>query len=147
MIMLLAMTVSWSAAGMGVLAAIATAATVAWLNKKDSGIEERRLQAIDFSSNLDALGLDILSGVIKKYAVGDYGGVFAAVRTLYQEVKTPELLLDRLRNSFRKQIVKRLENPEECGWICDVVRPFIDKLDATKVKREPLPSEKTVGAG
>lgn len=130
--MLFAVTLGFNQVLLFILAAVAAASVVAFLNKKDTGIEQRRRSAIDLAGHLDSLGLDVLSGVVKSYAVGDYGAVIADVKHLHDEVKTPDVLMDRLRKSFRKQLVARLEQPEEVQAIVDAVRPYLQKLDAQK---------------
>lgn len=133
---ILAVTITSAGLIQAVLALAAAAGVTGWLTKKDSGIEERRRQAIDFASVLDSLGLDILSNLVKSYAVGDYGSVLAAVKTLYLELKTPEALLERLRTSFKKQLTARLANPDEAAHIVEAVRPLIAKMEAEKPKKE-----------
>ena len=125
--------ISGASIGMFVLAAMAAAGGVSYILKKDTGIEERRRSAIDLAGSLDGLGLDVLSNVVKDYAVGDYGQLMLSFRTLFRELKSPEVLLDRLSKNFKAQLTARLENHDECRGICEVVRPYLDREDAESI--------------
>ena len=104
-----------------ILAAIAIAAVIGFIFRKDDAIEERRRNMLHLCKLLRDLGLDDFATAAESYAVGDYSDVYRSLKSLLQTLQDPVKANAMLARNFYSQLSHRLTEKLEAQKIADIV--------------------------
>jgi hypothetical protein len=129
---------SYNIAGI-VLCAVAVWFVVDKLLRFDTRVEGRRRNAQDASEWCGTMGFVLMADIFKDYSVGDYNGMWDAVRTFLKTMATPATRLGIVRNVVHAQL-KEYQTNEEHRKVIDEV--FADQGFA--IKAVPAPDAKAV---
>lgn len=122
----------------GMLSATGAAFALGWLLfGADTRIEERRRRAIEFARKLSAIGFKKLPAIFEDYAVGDYSGMFRAMKELHDVMHDPAQRQAELEQVFKLLLEEKFRDPAQRQALLKLVG---DLQAATTDGRNPLES-------
>lgn len=122
----------------GMLSAAGAAFALGWLLfGADTRIEERRRRAIEFARKLSAIGFKKLPAIFEDYAVGDYSGMFRAMKELHDVMHDPAQRQAELEQVFKLLLEEKFRDPAQRQALLKLVS---DLQAATADGRNPLES-------
>jgi len=123
---------------MGMLVVAGGTFVLGWLLfGADSRIEERRRRAIEFSRKLSAIGFKKLPTIFEDYAVGDYSGMFRAMKELHDVMHDPAQRQAELEQVFKLLLEEKFRDPAQKQSMLKLID---DLKAATADGRDPLDS-------
>jgi hypothetical protein len=122
----------------GIFAVGATTFGLGWLLfGADTRIEERRRRAIEFARKLSGIGFKKLPAVFEDYAVGDYSGMFRAMKELHDVMQDPAQRQAELEQVFKLLLEEKFRDPAQKQALLKLVD---DLKAATADGKNPLDS-------
>lgn len=122
----------------GLLAVGAITFALGWLLfGVDTRVEERRRRAIEFARKLSGIGFKKLPAVFEDYAVGDYSGMFRAMKELHDVMQDPAQRQAELEQVFKLLLEEKFRDPAQKQALLKLVD---DLKAATADGRNPLDS-------
>lgn len=122
----------------GMMTAAAATFALGWLFfGTDTRIEERRRRAIEFARRLSAIGFKKLPTIFEDYAVGDYSGMFRAMKELHDVMHDPAQRQAELEQVFKLLLEEKFRDPAQRQALLKLVG---DLQAATADGRNPLES-------
>jgi hypothetical protein len=103
----------------------------------DTRIEERRRRAIEFARKLSAIGFKKLPTIFEDYAVGDYSGMFRAMKELHDVMHDPAQRQAELEQVFKLLLEEKFRDPAQRQALLKLVA---DMQAATADGKNPLES-------
>lgn len=79
----------------------------------DTRIEDRRRRAIEFARRLGAIGFKKLPTIFEDYAVGDYSGMFRAMKELHDVMHDPAQRQAELEQVFKLLLEEKFRDPPQ----------------------------------
>lgn len=123
---------------LGMLSVAGVTFALGWLLfGADTRIEERRRRAIEFARKLSAIGFKKLPAIFEDYAVGDYSGMFRAMKELHDVMHDPAQRQAELEQVFRLLLEEKFRDPAQKQALLKLVS---DLQAATTDGRNPLES-------
>jgi hypothetical protein len=123
---------------LGMLSVAGVTFALGWLLfGADTRIEERRRRAIEFARKLSAIGFKKLPAIFEDYAVGDYSGMFRAMKELHDVMHDPAQRQAELEQVFKLLLEEKFRDPAQKQALLKLVS---DMQAATTDGRNPLES-------
>jgi hypothetical protein len=123
---------------LGILTVGAATFALGWLVfGADTRVEERRRRAIEFARKLSALGFKKLPTLFEDYAVGDYSGMFRAMKELHDVMQDPAQRQAELEQVFKLLLEEKFRDPAQKQALLKLVD---DLKAATAEGKNPLDS-------
>lgn len=120
----------------GILTIGAATFALGWLVfGADSRVEERRRRAIEFARKLSALGFKKLPALFEDYAVGDYSGMFRAMKELHDVMQDPAQRQAELEQVFKLLLEEKFRDPAQKQSLLKLID---DLKAATAEGKNPL---------
>jgi hypothetical protein len=120
----------------GILSVGAATFATGWLLfGADTRVEDRRRRAIEFARKLSALGFKKLPALFEDYAVGDYSGMFRAMKELHDVMQDPAQRQAELEAVFKLLLEEKFRDPAQKQALLKLVD---DLKAATAEGKNPL---------
>ena len=104
-----------------VLGAVAVAALIGWLLRKDTAQEKRRKAYVQLATFLQQWGFNKLASIVTNIAVGDYSGVVQETMMLAEMMRDPKQAMVILSENFLYQLPKRLDDAGDRIKLLEIV--------------------------